>query len=184
MKSLQTKSKIRTISLILGCLIVLAASLAAAAYFFKLGPFSATPQNIQTEKEKKVGTDIKKQTIDNSSKGKQTGSDPSPSPTPIPNSNKSTVGADITSVNQDASLLHIRALVQAVTSSGTCTLAMTGPQQKTYSSSASVQALPSTSTCKGFDIPLSQLEKGDWKITITFNNDKLTASASKNITIQ
>lgn len=183
MKILRQKNKAKTLSIVLACVVILAGGL-AAAYYFKLGPFSNGQQSAQTEKENKTGSDIKKQSVDNSSKGTQTGSDPSPAPKPIPGTTKSSVGADITSVNQDESSLHIRMLIQAVTSSGTCTLTMTGPQQKTYSTSVGVQALPSTSTCKGFDVPVSQLLAGDWKISITFSSETLTATTTKNVTVR
>lgn len=184
MKILRQKNKVKTFSIVLACVVILAGGGVAAAYYFKLGPFSNSRQSAQTEKENKTGSDIKKQSVDNSSKGAQTGSDPSPAPKPIPGTTKSSVGADITSANQDGNLLHIRVLIQAVTGSGTCTLTMTGPQQKVYSASVGVQALPSTSTCKGFDVPTSQLTAGDWKISIAFSSDSLTASATKNVTVK
>ncbi|MNY56713.1 hypothetical protein D3C86_1928200 [compost metagenome] len=61
---------------------------------------------------------------------------------------------------------------------------MTGPQAKTYTATVAVQALPSSSTCKGFDVPLDNLSSGAWTIKINFNNDELTASTSKEIIIE
>jgi len=184
MKILRQKSKVKTIVIITVLVILLAGAAAATAFYFKLGPFAETQQDIQTKKENQTGSDIKKQSVDNSSKDSQTGSDPSPAPKPVPGTNKSSINAEITSANQDTSRLRIRILIQTVTSDGSCTLTMQGPDGKTYSATAGVQALPSTSTCKGFDIPLSQLSSGSWTIKLTFSNTNLTASATKAITIQ
>jgi hypothetical protein len=184
MKIIRSKNKVKVLSLSIAAVILLAGMAAAAAFYFKVGPFSVDPSlNPPTREEKATGKDIKQQTVDQDSKGSQTGSDPSPSPKPIPGTSKSSVGADITAVNQDTAYLHIRMLIQAVTSSGTCTLTMSGPQQGSYSNTVEVQALPSTSTCKGFDIPLSKLSKGTWTINIKFSNSTLTASASKSVVI-
>jgi hypothetical protein len=183
MKIRRPKNKVKAASIIAASVVILAGGVVAAAFYLKLGPFATTEQSAQTEKENKTGTDIKKQSVDNSNKGSQTGSDPSPAPKPVPGTTKSSVGADITSANQDATYLYVRTLIQAVTSSGTCTLTMTGPSQKSYSASADVQALPSTSTCKGFDIPLSRLTPGAWTISVVFSSSTLTASATKNVTI-
>jgi hypothetical protein len=91
---------------------------------------------------------------------------------------------EITAANQDESTLHIRTLIQTVASSGTCTLNMTGPNNKQYSASVDVQSLPSSTTCKGFDIPLTSLTPGTWKIAIEFNNETLLASTTKEVVIK
>jgi hypothetical protein len=183
MRILPSKNKRTKKILAFGLIIAILLAVVALA-FYKIGPFSSKDASDSTSEERNTGTDIKKQSVDQTSKGQHSGSDPSPEPQPIPGSNKSSVNADITSTNQDQTSLHIRALIQTVTSSGTCTLTMTGPNGKSYTATVPVQALPSTSTCRGFDIPLTQLSTGSWNIKVDFNNDTLTASASKDTTIQ
>jgi hypothetical protein len=61
---------------------------------------------------------------------------------------------------------------------------MKSTQGLSHTAAAGVQALSSTTTCKGFDIPLDQLAPGAWIITIDFSNDSLIASTSKEITIK
>jgi hypothetical protein len=61
---------------------------------------------------------------------------------------------------------------------------MTGPKGEQYTAAADTQAMSTSSTCKGFDIPLTALASGKWKAVITFNNDTLTGSANKDITVQ
>jgi hypothetical protein len=157
----------------------------AGLYYFKSGPFS-TPDKASIE-ENKAGNEIKKrsleQTTDDNDKT-QVGSDPAPNPQPIEGSSKQSVGMEITAANQDESTLHIRTLIQTVASSGTCTLNMTGPNNKQYSASVDVQSLPSSTTCKGFDIPLTSLTPGTWKIAIEFNNETLLASTTKEVVIK
>lgn len=161
----------------------------AVAYHYKVGPFTyggddSINLDKPSEDELKGGSDAKQQTVNSDENKNQIGSDPAPEPQPIENSNKKSVHAEFTAANQDESLLHVRTLIQTIANSGTCALTMTGPQGKTYSATAAVQPLPSSSTCKGFDIPLDNLSSGAWTIKIDFSNDELTASTSKEVTIK
>jgi hypothetical protein len=161
----------------------------ATAYYYRAGPFTPKMDNSvnlnkPSEEELKSGSDIKQQTVTSDENKSQIGSDPTPEPQPIENSNKKSIHAEISAANQDESFLYVRTLIQTVASSGTCELILTGPQNKTYTAIAAIQPLPSSSTCKGFDIPLSSLTPGAWTIKINFNNDELTASANKEVTIK
>jgi hypothetical protein len=49
---------------------------------------------------------------------------------------------------------------------------------------AAVQALPSNATCKGFDIPVSELVPGNWQAALHFENDTLTGDTTRGIVIQ
>ncbi len=139
-------------------------------------PTNGIDYNPPTPEQTSTGDAAKQQTTNGA-----TGSDPSPAPTPsTTGSSKPQVGMDITAANIDstAGVLRVRTLIQTVTSSGTCTLTASGPNGKTYTASAGVQAGPSTSTCKGFDIPISSLSSGNWSIQVSFENDSLQATAS------
>jgi len=156
-------------------------------YALRIGPFKqqATSQTVgtptnsvdynpPTQEQTAAGEAAKQQSANGA-----TGSDPSPTPTPPANgSSKSQVGMEITAANVNAGVLQIRTLIQAVTSSGTCTLSASGPNGASYTASSGIQAGPSTSTCKGFDIPVSSLSTGNWSIRINFENDSLQASAT------
>lgn len=161
-------------------------------YALRMGPFKqqASPQtfgtptnsvdyNPPTPEQTAAGEAAKQQSANGS-----TGSDPSPAPTPpASGSSKSGVGMEITAANVNAGVLQIRTLIQTVTSSGTCTLTASGPNGTSYTASSGVQAGPSTSTCKGFDIPISSLSSGKWSIRIDFENASLQASATTEMTI-
>lgn len=89
----------------------------------------------------------------------------------------------ITSAHVNGSMLTIRTLINEITQDGTCSLVMTSVSGKTYTASAGVQPSASSSVCKGFDVPLSSLGSGTWKIVVTYTNNSTSASASKDIVI-
>lgn len=186
-KHLSKKQKITIV--IVAVIIVIAGGVGAAAYY-RVGPFSQATTTSQdqapTDEQKQSGDSAKKITVESDQKsegkGSNTGSDPLPEPTPTENG-KSTVGAEISAANQTSSTLQVRTFIQTVSSSGVCNLSMTGPNGTSYSASAEVQAMPSSTTCKGFDIPLSSLSPGSWSITVNFESETLTASATKAITV-
>lgn len=189
MKITQSNNTKKIILISLMAALIIGTLSTAAAYYYKVGPFMPNVDDSinldkPSEDELKNGSDTKQQTVDSDENKNQPGSDPAPNPQPIENSEKKSVHAEITAANQDESLLHVRILIQAIASSGTCTLTMTGPQDKIYTGTAAVQPLPSSSTCKGFDIPLNNLSPGAWNIKVDFNNDELTASTSKDVTIK
>lgn len=171
--------------------IVILSGLTVTAHQLRFWPFTqANDSSINLEKptnsEKKAGTQVKEQSLNgatNNSKS-QSGSDQSLPPQPIEGSDKKSVNMEITSAIQDQSLLRIRSLIQTVTNTGNCTITLSQPGHPVYSATSDVQALSSSATCKGFDIPLSQLSKGSWKLTLSFANNELIAQTEKDISIQ
>lgn len=147
------------------------------------GSTSEINYNPPTSEEIKTGETIKQDKTTSSSN--ETSSD---NPTPNPSSNtevtKTRANMDITAANQTGETLVVRIIIQTVTSSGICTLDMKGPNGKTFSQSANVQALSSSSTCQGFNIPINSLSSGPWTITVSFSNESTIASTSKEVTIQ
>lgn len=125
----------------------------------------------------KAGNAIKEQKADetkNSSdtSGQSSGTQSAPS-----------VTMDITAADKTAATLMIRTLIQKVTDTGTCTLSMNGPNGGTYTATANVQPMASTSTCQGFNVPLNSLTPGAWTITINFKDGSDTAVATRDISI-
>ena len=152
------------------------------SYKFKFWPFIQNQFNTVTEEQKTAGQDIKKRSLNDASNksGKESsgqksktlqGSDPSPEPTPSSNGKKPTVG------------VNIRSLIQTISSSGRCTLSMHNTSGQTYSNSVELQAGPSTSSCKGFNVPLSQLSPGKWTINIHYEDNNVTGDTEGEITI-
>lgn len=95
---------------------------------------------------------------------------PTESETPAP-ANQLT--ASITAANQNGNILQIRTLIETIAASGTCGLILTKDSVQ-ISRSADVTPLANSSTCKGFDIPTTELSPGKWNLTIdiTIGNQK------------
>ena len=169
---------------------ILLLAMTATAYYLKVGPFNnplSDSINLEpaTKDQKSTGDNIKESTLEQTNAGKEnTGSDPSPAPQPVEGSDKKSVGMEISAANQTDTTLQVRTFIQAVTTTGACNLAMKSTHGATYTATADVQPLSSTTTCKGFDVPLTQLTPGAWTISIDFSNNTLTASTSKEITIK
>lgn len=188
MKIKQTTSRKKPILITILILLLVVSALTMYAYMKKIGPFanstSSTSPAINydppSKEEKETGESIKESITDTAP-----GSDPLPAPTPSTDGSKPTVGIKITAAAQNGTTLSIRTLLQTISSTGTCALNMTGPAGKSYTASAEVQAGPSSSTCKGFDIPVSSLAPGNWDVTVVFENDTVKGSdTTKGIVIQ
>ena len=126
-----------------------------------------------TPEQQKAGTTVKSGSTDTP-----------PTPTPIPGSDKKNVQILITAANQNESTLQIRTLISAVENTGICTLTLTNAGKPTVTKTVNSQALASTSTCQGFDIPISELPVGTWHIVIEYNSTALTGSANQDIVIK
>lgn len=80
--------------------------------------------------------------------------------------------------------LTIRNTIDQHTTSGTCTLTLTNSQTgKVVTKTADIIANPSSSTCKGFSIPVSELSPGKWRIAIDMvsGSSRGTLEATVNI---
>lgn len=93
-----------------------------------------------------------------------------------------TIPVSFTSV-QPGKTVYIRTLIGAVTSNATCSLTMSGPNGKSYTASVGVQALSSSSTCQGFNVPMSNLAPGNWTIAVTVTDGTSTGTAATEKTL-
>lgn len=170
---------------------LLAAVLLASGLLFAPG----MQNNSQTDEESPATSDAPKQDTSSTepkdvpaSNGKpptkqpNAGTDTPPAPVPG-SSGKSSVEVAITSTHQQSATFQIRTVIYSVQGSGTCTISLNRSGYTTVTQSADIQPLPTTSTCKGFDIPLSQLTAGSWLATLTFNNNSVSGTTTKTITI-
>ena len=138
-------------------------------------PFNTEPP---TEDQKTTGESIKQQTIDEDTKVET-----------APEDTTDTVTIVITSPTEQSesdgfTSALIRTNIQDIkTNTGNCTLTLTMGDQ-VIARQSEVQALPSYTTCKGFDIPMSELTTGTWLATVSFKNDQYSGSVSQSITIK
>lgn len=84
-----------------------------------------------------------------------------------PNYNNQLTGA-LTYAGVNGGILVIRVNIDQYLDSGTCRLSLGGGTE--YSDVVNVVSSASTSTCEGFDIPVSKLASGTYKITIDLNS--------------
>lgn len=171
---------IKTLFLTILLLAVVMAGYLVAAKRYDIWPFTPVVQRSPTTTNASVptGSTVEKSDV------AQAGSDPSPVPVPSDEGGKPTVGLILSSANKNDPNLQVRVIIQAVTATGECVLALKNQSSgtvKTYSSG--VQPLSSTSTCKGFDIPLTDLSLGVWTLTLHFENESIRGDVHKDITI-
>lgn len=137
--------------------------------------------NEPTKEQKELGSSIKQNSTGKNDNASDSGSDAPPSPTDLGNG-KSEVSMTINNLGQTSSALRLRTLIGAVTNTGSCTATLV-KNNVTIEKTADVQAMAGESTCKGFDIPLTELSSGKWTVSIKFENDKLVASAQQDVTV-
>lgn len=196
MQSIRRSSRAKKLLLVALAVIIVAALLFVYLYVIKGTLFGWSPvashtaasssqgNNPPTEDQIKSGATIKQQSLDQATNPKgSSGSDTPPSPVPG-NNGKSVVGVTITAANQNNGTVQIRALIAAVDTGGTCTLTLSQAGHQTVTKTAGTQNLSSTSTCQGFDIPVSELSTGTWSIAIAYSSSTLTGNASGSITVK
>jgi len=113
-----------------------------------------------------AGASTKETTVDNSI---STSTDQNTSSQPI--------NVSFTSV-QPGQTVSIRTLIDLVSGNASCVLRMQGPGGKEYTATASTQAYASSSTCQGFNVPMSSLASGTWTITVTVTDGGRSGSAT------
>lgn len=146
--------------------------------------WKARQDSIQENNSIDFGPATKEQ-IDAGNQVKSSSSSDTPTePTIIPGSDKKSVQVSITAANQNDSTLQIRTLIGAVENTGLCTITLTSEGKTTVIKTAIAQALARTSTCQGFDIPVSEISIGTWHVLVEYNSDTLTGSATQDIVIK
>ena len=98
-----------------------------------------------------------------------------------PNSSAVLTGA-LTRVAVADDKLVLRVNIDQYLSGGSCELTMRSGS-KVYLETANISDVASTSTCEGFDIPVSNLPSGDWEILIKLNSGDKTGEISGRVSI-
>lgn len=177
------KNKKKSILILIACLTLLTG--AVAAYFLFFNKSDQTPSNINhvdynkpTKDQTAAGNTTKNNSLNTTANSKPniSGSDQASPPVPQA-SGKGKVDATLTAANQNGSTLQLRFSIGAVTNSGTCTLTLK-KDSSVITKTAEIQALAGSSTCKGFDVPTTELAPGTWQIGMHFENDNLVADTS------
>lgn len=87
------------------------------------------------------------------------------------------ISVRITLVSVESDVVHIRNTIEGVHQEGMCKLILSKKGQ-TVKKTADIQPLPQNSTCKGFDIPVSELSSGTWQVelNVMINNETTRAT--------
>jgi len=181
------KSSKKSLIIVISVLAAIVVGWLYYAYHYQTWPFhSASKPKISsisrkidysppTDDQTKSGADTKSEIADGSKDKGATAQPPTTTP-------QNTLGVTITTV-QPGQTVYIRAIISSVVSSATCTLTMTGPNGKTYSATAPVQPMASSSTCQGFNVPMTSLASGAWQITVAVTDGANTGSATTEKTL-
>lgn len=181
MKIKKSRSKRKLLYVLLVLLLV---ATLFVAYFVFLKPNDSSNDleiNYEAPSDQQIdaGNDAKQRTIGEDQKS----NDPKLNPPDAPTSN-SPFTTEITTalVDVESGIVSIRNEISGIYQSGSCKLTLS-KDGKTVEKTAGVQALPQSSTCKGFNIPVSQLSTGTWQIEleVTINGD--TAKATDSIKV-
>ena len=163
----------------------------AAALLLPSSPFALNkrpadrPENTvsydkPTKEEKDAGEKAKEDFINRT---QNDSSKSNPSPTDQNDSNPDAY-MTISSANQNGQTYQIRVIIYALDRTGTCTLTLSRQGSDNVVQTAGTQILGSYSVCQGFDIPTTQLAKGDWQAEIKYNGNAGKATATQSIKIQ
>lgn len=103
-------------------------------------------------------------------------------PTSITPSALKNIDMTISAANQTANTYQVRTIINTVTNEGTCNLTMT-QGSKIITKTSDIQAGPSNTTCRGFDIAMTELSSGIWNLSVGFQNTTYQGTVSKEIVI-
>lgn len=178
------KKRVQKIRMII--FICLLAAFSAGAYIYIAKPFETTPDTAEKTKTstKKPQKSQKKAQTKQSQQSTEKPVAPSKTPPkyegPDPNTLDKITGS-LTHVSVNSDNLVIRANIDQ-TISGECKLTLSN-SNKTVIKTAPTVNNPSSSSCQGFDVPVSELGSGNWqiKIVVTANHKTGTISGSTNI---
>ncbi len=176
------RSKKHRTTLLISTAVLMLFGLAYGYYFFttkdnlSTGSINYSPA---TQEEIDAGKDIKEQIVQGDEGNPAPGSDPLPNPVQQEDGSLPVVGVNVVAVTKNGDSYRVQTFIQTVTDSGQCIIEITDNTNRSYRATADVQALPSSSTCKGFTIPANELSDGKWNIKLRFQNESVRGSVEK-----
>lgn len=185
MKTLQKQTS-RKKAIVITIVVIILLGAAAASYFYMANTqqrSASTPETPNTtslepatKDQIEAGNSSKQQTVDGETKPGQSNSDK-------PAGGGPTISVSITAANQNGSVVNIRALINELINSGTCSLKLT-KGSSVITKTAAIQALASTATCQGFDVATSELPAGTWHMVLTVSSGDRSGSAEHDFSVQ
>ncbi|MDB5183465.1 MAG: hypothetical protein JWO07_146 [Candidatus Saccharibacteria bacterium] len=127
---------------------------------------STVSLNPPTDAEVQAGQDAKAQTVN------------------PPSSSGDTQTNDLNAVaNYTGTSVQVRTTISANVSDGSCSLTLTKGSTVVTKANVGIQALSGYSTCKGWDIPVSELSSGTWTAKVTTSYQSKTSVATAVVAI-
>jgi hypothetical protein len=94
------------------------------------------------------------------------------------------LGVSITTINITDTQVQIRSIISgAVSNTGTCTITLTNNGIEVIKTSRTY-AMPSNSTCKGFDINNNELSTGTWQFKLSVVVDNKQSSITDSFSLE
>lgn len=185
MKIKTPKKLLKTSIIPLTILLVAIIGYGALAYTNNFFPFIVEKnQSTNTNKATENGVNYNSPTSEQKQAGEAQKKTTAPSTSnTVDNNNQKSLSVTITALSQNGGVVQIRGLIDVVSSVGTCTLTL-AKGSDVVTKEAGVQALPSESTCKGFDVPTSELSVGLWTATLGVHIGSDEGSASKSFAVK
>lgn len=164
----------------------------AFAYMYSTWPFES--RNVSPNSRKTNDSGIQSKSDKPNGDRNEDAPIASPSSPKTPTSNETGMGeppkdyvklvARITTARQTehGGTLQIRTIIEGVTNNGSCSLKLTRGNNSVQRK-VGIQALPNSSTCKGFDIPADELAAGTWYLVLTISSDDQVVTLTKDVTI-
>lgn len=165
--------------LIIALATVVAAVVAYGVYAMYFAPKPITDKDSQgtinyeppTDEQKAAGDRQKEETINKTDDGTN------------PSNGNGSLPVSYSAINQADEQLLVRALIGAVSNDGTCTLTLT-KGDAVVTKTAGTQSGPNSSTCKGFNVPVSELSPGSWTILLQVKIGSEQGKVSQTFTVQ
>jgi hypothetical protein len=103
--------------------------------------------------------------------------------TPPSSDGQPNVDVTISSAGMSDNVFQIRVIIAAMDDQGICRLELKKDNQNTITQEVGTQILGSYSVCKGFDVPVSGVEKGTWLAKVSYKGSA-QGSTERSVDIQ
>lgn len=188
MKNISSKNSSKKPLLII-ILLMLCLTVIAFFYFHNKNESNVNKVNYDKPSKNQIdsGNNTKKQTIDEDKKNTDEKS-PTINPKtgnvdePISKPNLSPIVTQITAASVEDGTLYIRNNIEGIYTEGTCTITLRNGN-KTVTKTAGIQALPKSTTCKGFNISTGELSPGLWSIELSISINNITGKATAQVEV-
>lgn len=169
------KQKSKKTLLVALAMILIISILLLVTYLTNRGAQNDNPTVIQDSKSKDFNTPATNDEIDDGKITKENSINPPP--------NNSSGAALTVSANKVESYIQIHTQIDEITASGSCTLTLSSGSTIIEKGSVEIQPLPEYSTCKGWDIAISDLPTGTWTVKVIYSAGLKTTTTTTEVTI-